>query len=43
MDDKKLVTQAIDALLVRREAGAVDRYFGPRYLEHGLPHNNGPF
>jgi predicted SnoaL-like aldol condensation-catalyzing enzyme len=35
MDDKKLVTEAIDALLVRREAGAVDRYFGPRYLEHG--------
>jgi hypothetical protein len=34
MDDKKLVTEAIDALLVHRDAGAVDRYFGPRYFEH---------
>lgn len=35
MDDKKLVTEAVDALLVNRDPDAVDRYFGPPYLEHG--------
>lgn len=35
MDDKKLVTEAVDALLVNRDPDAVDRYFGPSYLEHG--------
>jgi predicted SnoaL-like aldol condensation-catalyzing enzyme len=35
MNDKQLVTAAVDALLVNRDPLAVDRYFGPGFTEHG--------
>ena len=35
MNDKQVVTQAVDALLVNRDPHAVDRYFGPGFTEHG--------